>query len=58
MSQKSRLAGLAAIGLTMACGSDEVPSVADVIAPAAQVQLSGFAAPSGIVNIVFGEVDR
>ena len=57
MSQKSRLAGLAAIALTMACGSDEVPSVADVIAPATQVQLSGFAAPSGIVTIVSGDVE-
>jgi hypothetical protein len=57
MLQMSRWAALVAAPLAFACAPDEITSVAEMRTPAAQVQLNGFAAPSGIVTISSGDVE-
>src|SRR5688572_33435342 len=57
MSHLSRTAVALAALLTTACSTDERSPFADITAPAAQVQLSGFAAPSGIVTIAQGDAE-
>ena len=51
MSHMSRWAALVAAPLSFACSPDDGSPVSDLTGPAAQVQLSGFTAPSGLVNI-------
>src|SRR5688500_3879870 len=57
MSHMSRTAVAVVALLTTACSTDERSPFADITAPAAQVQLSGFAAPSGIVTITQGDAE-
>ena len=55
MSHLSRVSAVVLIVASFACAADHDTSVSEVTAPASQVQLSGFAAPSGIVTVASGD---
>jgi hypothetical protein len=57
MSRLSKVSAIVLLLVSSACAADKDPSVSELTAPVSQAQLSGFAAPSGIVTVASGDAE-